>query len=107
MNCKNKKMHFLKKKVLYFQLARGGIESAVYKKLIAPFKNDLPASHMDGFRRVCADHKYAHVGPKVLSFLYSLTLPCQWAPLPDTYYWETVAFIIPKNSPYRGLFNWR
>jgi hypothetical protein len=36
-----------------------------------------------------------------------MKLPCQWAPLPDTYYWESVAFIIPKNSPYRGLINWR
>jgi hypothetical protein len=41
-----------------FQLATGGIESAVYKKLIAPFMNDLPTTPSDGFRSVCADHKY-------------------------------------------------
>ena len=90
-----------------FQLATGGTERAVYIELIEPYKNDLPASHSDGFRRVCAEHKYAHVGPKVLSEFYSRTLPCQLVSLPGTYYSETVAFIISKNNPYKGLINWR
>jgi hypothetical protein len=90
-----------------FQLAKGGIESAVYKKLIAPFKNDLPASHLVGFRRLCADHKYAYFGPNILKTNFSLLLPCQMVPLPGTSYRETYAFIISKNSPYKGLINWR
>jgi hypothetical protein len=28
-------------------------------------------------------------------------------PLPETSYRETWAFIITKNSPYRGFINWR
>jgi hypothetical protein len=50
-------------KVFFFQLATGRIESVAYKKLIDPFKNDLPASDSDGFRRVCADHKYVFSAP--------------------------------------------
>ena len=94
-------------KVFFFQLATGGIESAVYKKLIAPFKNDLPASHVEGFRRACADHKYAFFGPNILTTSLSLSLSCQLVPLPDTSYKDQWAFIISKNSSYKGLINWR
>jgi hypothetical protein len=51
---------------LLFLLAKGGIESAVYKKLTAPFKNGLPTAHSDGSRRVCADRNYAYFGPNIL-----------------------------------------
>lgn len=88
-----------------FDRATEGIESAVYKKLIAPFKNDMPVSELDGFRRVCDDHKYAYIG-----FLekYDLQkLSCQVVPLPETSYTVTAAYVISKNNPYRGLINWR
>jgi len=99
-------MHFFKK-VFYFQLAKGGIESAVYKKLIAPYKNDLPKSTLDGFRRVCADHKYAFFSPDFLKETYSLSLPCQLVPLPEASYKVPWGFVISKNSSYKGLINWR
>jgi len=92
---------------IFFQRATGGIERAVYKKLIAPFKNDLPASHLVGFRRVCADHKYAYFGPNVLNSNFYLLFSCKLLPLPGTSYREPWAFIISKNSPYKGLINWR
>jgi hypothetical protein len=77
----------------------------VYKKLIAPFKNNMPVSHLDGFRRVCNDHKYAYIVP--IETHYSQKMPCQILPLPESFYTVTVAFIITKNNPYRGLINWR
>jgi len=99
-------VHFFNKSV-FFQLARGGFESAVYKKLIAPFKNDLPTSDSDGFRRVCADHKYAYFGSTVMKTKRSLTFPCQLVPLPETSYKVPWAFTLSKNSSYKGLINWR
>jgi hypothetical protein len=91
----------------FFQRATGGIESAVYNKLIAPFKDDLPATHLVGFRRVCADHKYAYLGPNILSGNFTSLLSCKMFPLPETSYREPWAFIISKNSPYKDLINWR
>jgi hypothetical protein len=79
----------------------------VYKKLIAPFKNDLPLSHKEGFRRVCAEHKYAFLGPNILKTKISLSLPCQVVPLPGNFYKDPWAFIISKNSPYKSIINWR
>jgi hypothetical protein len=70
--------------VFFFQLATEGFESAVYKKLIAPFKNDLPAMLSDGFRRACADHNYAYFDNNILNTNFSLLLPCQLMSLPDT-----------------------
>jgi len=69
-------------KVFIFQLATGRIESVAYKKLIAPFKDDLPTTDSDGFRRVCADHKYAYFGSNFLKTKHSLSLSCQLVPLP-------------------------
>jgi len=93
--------------MLFFQLATGDIESAVYKKLIAPYKNDLPNTEFDGFRRVCADHKYTFIGSNFLKRNIWLSLPCQLVPLPETSYNVQLAFIISKNSSYKGLINWR
>jgi hypothetical protein len=90
-----------------FQLAKGGIESEIYKKLIAPLKNDLPASEVEGFRRVCAEHKYAFFGSNVLKTIFSLFIPCNVIPLPGNTYRETWAFIMSKNFTYKGLINWR
>jgi hypothetical protein len=98
---------FLHIKLFFFQLATGGIERAVYKKMIAPFKNDLPTSLMDGLRRVCAEYNYAYFGPNILDTIYSLSLPCQLVPLPGTSHRDPWAFIISKNSSYKGLINWR
>jgi hypothetical protein len=93
--------------VFLFQLATGGIERAVYKKLIAPFKNDLPTSQSDGFRRACVDKNYAYFGPNVLNTNFFISLPCQLVPLPGTSYRDPLAFIVSKNSSYKGLINWR
>jgi len=91
----------------FFRLATRGIESAVYKKLIAPFKNDLPASPSEGFMRVCADHNYAFFDNNHLNTTFSLLVTCELVPLPDTSYRDPWAFIISKNSSYKGLSNWR
>jgi hypothetical protein len=98
---------FLHIRLFFFQLARGGIESAIYKKLIAPFMNDLPASSSDGFRRACAEHKYVFFGSDLLKMEHSLYLSCQLVPLPETSYKLPGAFVISKNSSYKGLINWR
>jgi hypothetical protein len=88
-------------------MAAGGTETAVYKKLIEPFKDDLPKSHFAGYRRVCAEHKYAYFGANLLRNMVFESLPCQLVPLPEPTYKDRWAFIISKNSPYKALINWR
>ena len=90
-----------------FQLAKGGTESAVYNKLIAPFKNDMPNSYVEGFGKVCADHKYAFFGVNILKTKVSLPVPCQVVSLHGTSYKDQWAFIFRKDSPYKTLINWR
>jgi len=94
-------------KVFFFQLATGGIERAVYKKLIEPFKDDLPPVDFEGLRRVCVKHKYAYFGTNLLKTKFILPLPCQVVPLSENNYTEQLAFILSKNSPYKGLIRWR
>ena len=101
------KRRIIKKNDSLFQLAKKGIEREVYKKLIVPYKNDLPDSSLKGFRRVCAEHNYAFVSLNVLNTEFGKELSCHVVPLPDTFYSDSFAFIINKNNPYKGLINWR
>jgi hypothetical protein len=92
---------------ILFKGAARGTERAVYKKLIAPFENDLPATPLEGLRRVCAFKKYAYIGGSTLSTDTAGTLPCYLVPLPGTSYRDPWAFITTKNSPYKRIINWR
>jgi hypothetical protein len=87
-------------------MATRGIESTLYKNLIAPFENDLPATLSDVFSRVCAEQNYAYFGINNFHTNISLSFPCQLVPLPDTSYRVPWAFIISKNSSYKGIINW-
>ena len=90
----------------FFQRVTREAKSAVYKMLIAPLKNDLPASLLVGFSRVCADHNFAYIGPYNLKANFSLLLTCHLVPLPGTSYRKIWVCIISKNSPYKGIINW-
>ena len=103
----NEKTNYFKKFVFLFQLAQEGIGRDVYKKLIAPYENDMPNSTLDGFRRVCADRKFAFIDLNILDKELATELSCHVMPLPDAFYSHRYAFIIIKNSPYKGLINWR
>jgi hypothetical protein len=94
-------------KLFSFQLATRELERAVYKKLIAPYKNEMAPTYMLGFIRACADHKYAFICPNILITKFSMPLPCQLVPIPGTSYRNPAAFMISKNSSYKGLINWR
>jgi hypothetical protein len=76
-------------------------------KLIAPFKNAMPKSDADGFRRVCDERKYAFVGSNMFRKLESSWLFCDMVLLPGTSYPETLTYIISKTNHYKGLINWR
>jgi hypothetical protein len=67
----------------------------------------MPVSDLDGFRRVCADHKYAFLAAKIFMKYLSQNVSCQLVMLPETSYPITTAFIISKSSPYKGVINWR
>jgi hypothetical protein len=64
-------------KFFFLQRATEGFERVEYKRLIAPFKKQMPLSDLDGFRRVCADHNYVYIGPKFLIKYFSVAVSCQ------------------------------
>jgi hypothetical protein len=59
--------------------------------------------YFDGFERVCFDHKFAFIGPNILDNEVARSMSCHLVPLPDAFYIDASAFIISKNSPYKGL----
>ena len=95
------------KEILSFQRATGGIESVAYKKLMAPFKKEMPKSYFDGFRRACADEKYAFLSNVLLARSYLRGKACKLVTLSRPAFRDTYALIISKNSSYKGIINWR
>jgi hypothetical protein len=87
----NEKITF-SKNIFLFQGATAGIEIAVYKKLIAPSMNDMPATHSVGLRRACADKKYAYIGINALNTAFGGKALCQLVPLPGTFLQESMGF---------------
>ena len=90
-----------------FQLAKEGVERDVFERLIFPYKNDLPDSYLDGFRRICAEHRFAFFGHDILDNDLARELSCHVVPLRDTFHIDKWAYIMTKNYPYKGLINWR
>jgi len=69
--------------------------------------SDMPKSDAEGFRRVCDERKYAHIGANLFRTLKLSSLSCQMVSLPGTSYPEALSYIISKTSHYKGLINWR
>ena len=69
--------------------------------------NEMPKSEADGFKRVCDERKYAHIGANLFITLESNSLSCQMVSIPGTSYPEALTYIISKTSHYKGLINWR
>ncbi|XP_021923388.1 probable glutamate receptor [Zootermopsis nevadensis] len=90
-----------------FDGAVEGVENEVYKKLIAPFTNDIPRDDSEGFKKVCTLHKYAYAGSYFVSQQYKGATLCQMTTLPGTSYPEPLTYIISKKSPYKYLINWK
>ena len=67
----------------------------------------MPKSDAAGFRRVCDERKYAHIGTNMFTNLESISLSCQMVSLPGTSYPEILTYIISNTSHYKGLINWR
>ncbi|XP_021924652.1 probable glutamate receptor [Zootermopsis nevadensis] len=90
-----------------FDAETEGLKSIVYKTLISPHKNDMPAGNLEGFTRVCdSRHKYAFMASLYVGQYWAMKLPCHFTTLPDTFYPECLTFVISKNSPYKKLINW-
>jgi hypothetical protein len=85
-----------------------GLENIVYKKLIAPHKNELPTTEFEGFTKVCdIRHKYAFMAPVSSGQYFERILSYHITALPYTSYPEWLTYIISKNSPYTKLINWK
>ena len=67
----------------------------------------MPKTEADGFRRMCDERKYAHIGTNMFTNLESSSLSCRIVSLPGTSYPEILSYIISNTSHYKGLINWR
>jgi hypothetical protein len=76
----------------------------VYWKQIISRVDDLPNTNVEGFRRVCARHKYTFLSSLKYAELYAERVPCQLSIVPNAFIPETHAMALVKGSPYLRLF---
>jgi hypothetical protein len=81
----------------------------LYKREIEPNLATLPKDPREGFRRLCADPKFAYFE----SVLYYRVLNsrkyihCDVTIVPGTNKKESVSIAIRKGSPYKKFFNYK
>ena len=76
----------------------------VYWKQIISRVDDLPDSNVEGFRRVCARHKYTFLSSLKYAEIWTESVPCQLSIVPNAFFPETYAMALVKGSPYLRLF---
>jgi hypothetical protein len=78
-----------------------------YTKLIAPDKDHLPATIEEGMQRVCDVNNYAFMTSLdvVLGLLDNIT--CELSAVLGASIPESLAMAVAKQSPYRGLINFK
>ncbi|KDR11386.1 hypothetical protein L798_14018 [Zootermopsis nevadensis] len=89
----------------YFRKSVDPVFKNVYKKLIEPYKDDLPNNYVEILKRFCSKDKYGAV--MSLSSLRGLEtyLPCNIVPIPKASFSHMASMTIRKGSPYRRYFS--
>jgi hypothetical protein len=79
----------------------------LYVKYIAPHKDTLPFTHLEGCQRVCSRQKYVYI--HFLEFLEDKRkkLKCEVTIVPGAFLTVTKSIALRRNSPYLGLFRHR
>jgi hypothetical protein len=77
----------------------------VYKKLIEPYKKDLPNNNEEALKRICNRNNYGAIIP--LSALRGLWTyaTCNIVPISKASFLHPASMIINKGSPYKRLFS--
>ena len=75
----------------------------LFRTLIEPERHNLPDSEAEGISRVCSS-RYAHV---TAQHNVHLIPGCRLATLPDEYFPTSLAMGLTKNSPYKGIIDYK
>jgi hypothetical protein len=71
------------------------------------YQDNVLPSVLDGMQRVCSS-KYSYLMPMETAMAFKKNVNCTVVPLPrETSLYIPQGFVIAKNSPYRGLFNYK
>ncbi|XP_021924655.1 glutamate receptor ionotropic, delta-1-like [Zootermopsis nevadensis] len=90
----------------FFETTEDPVINQLYLSHIAPHKDTLPMSHLEGYTRVCSSHKYVYI--HFLEFLEDKRnkLKCELTIVPGAFLTVTKSIALIRNSSYRGLFRY-
>ena len=76
----------------------------LFRTLIEPERDTLPDTDAEGISKACSS-KYAHVGTP--HNVHVIPNKCKLATLPDEYFRMFFAIGLTKNSPYKGIIDYK
>jgi len=79
----------------------------IYEKLIAPHEDQLGFHDLFGLPLVCSEKKYAHLVSAYMLMIRMNRINCSFTLIPQAYYPGMYTIALAKNSPYRGILNFK
>ena len=79
------------------------LRNVFWKQIISRI-DDLPNSNVEGFRRVCARHKYTFMSSLKHADICAESVPCQLSSVPNAFIPKTSSMALVKGSPYLRIF---
>jgi hypothetical protein len=89
------------------QVAEDPIIHQLYMRHIAPHKDSLPVSHLEGCRRVCSWHRYVYIHFVEFFQKRRNELKCELTIVPGAFITVAKSIALVRDSPYVGLFRHR
>jgi len=79
----------------------------IYEKLIAPHEDQLGLYDMFVLPLICSEKKYAHLVSAYILMIPMNHITCSFRLIPRAYYPGMYTIALAKNSPYRGILNFK
>jgi hypothetical protein len=75
----------------------------IYRKMIHPEVDRLPAGVYEGLTTLCTRRRYAYIAAVADAEMMKASLPCMVVYVPGTAIRSYLSFAISKRSPYKGI----
>ena len=90
-----------------FQNSSNKLMRDIYEKLIAPHEDQLELYDTFGLSLICSEKKYAHLVSAYILMIPMNHINCSFSLIPRAYYPGMYTIALAKNSPYRGILNFK
>ncbi|PSN41904.1 hypothetical protein C0J52_06805 [Blattella germanica] len=91
----------------YFEHTNDPLLNRIYDKKVVPYRSSLPRDDIEGLERLCSWDEYALATNTYNLISMDFSPNCTITPVPQAFIPASIAIATSKDSPYRGIFNYK